>query len=134
MFDLTVKIVILISLCLVSCKPNLPPPMNNSPIQEDQNPVERIQIVMFESFPVQVNVIVSGHFPDNCTTIDEITETRNNNSFTLNITTVHEQNCAKVIKPFEEIIPLNVEGLKAGVYTVKVNNISDFFELGVDNP
>jgi inhibitor of cysteine peptidase len=35
--------------------------------------------------------------------------------------------------PFSETIPLEVQGLKAGNYTVNVNGITGSFELAVDN-
>ncbi|HUW67086.1 MAG TPA: hypothetical protein VMW20_03460, partial [Candidatus Nanoarchaeia archaeon] len=34
--------------------------------------VEEIQIMILESFPVQINVVANGYFPDRCTKIDQI--------------------------------------------------------------
>jgi len=41
--------------------------------------------------------------------------------------------CAQVMTPFEEVVALDVVGLKAGVYTVDVNGVGDTFELQMDN-
>ena len=34
--------------------------------------VETIQVLMLESFPVQVKVVATGYLPDSCTEINEI--------------------------------------------------------------
>lgn len=97
--------------------------------------VESIQIVITESFPVQINVVAKGHLPDNCTLIDPVTEERNTNTFVVKILTTPQpgKNCTSAAQTFEEIIPLTVMGLKAGIYAVEVNGITDTFELGIDN-
>lgn len=98
--------------------------------------VESIQIVITESFPVQISVVAKGHLPDNCTLINQVTEERNNNTLIVKILTTSQpvgKNCTHTAQTFEEIIPLTVVGLKAGIYAVKVNDITDTFELGIDN-
>jgi inhibitor of cysteine peptidase len=98
--------------------------------------VESIQIIITESFPVQISVVAKGHLPDNCTLIDQVTEERNNNTLVVKILTASQpagKNCTPAAQTFEEIVPLSVVGLKAGIYAVKVNDITDTFELGIDN-
>lgn len=142
MFDITrhrfkVITLILLSVVMVSCKRSLSTSTDNMSSLTDKDPVEHIEIMTFESFPIQVNVVARGYLPDNCTFIDDITEERSDNTMTVKITTVRQsdsdKDCIKGLKPFEEIIPLDVEGLLAGVYVVKVNGVSDSFELGMDN-
>jgi len=41
--------------------------------------------------------------------------------------------CTEVIVPFQEVISLDVYGLKAGIYTVNVNGLNGTFELVTDN-
>jgi inhibitor of cysteine peptidase len=41
--------------------------------------------------------------------------------------------CTQALVPFEETIPLDVEGLLAGEYTVNVNGVMATFTLDVDN-
>ena len=98
-------------------------------------PIEQIKLVKFESFPLQINVVAYGNLPDECTTIDKITEAQTSDRLTLEIITNRQTNriCSSNVKPFEEVIPLNVAGLSAGIYTVKVNNRDVAFELGIDN-
>jgi hypothetical protein len=97
--------------------------------------VEEIEILILESFPVQVNVVARGNLPDGCTTIDRIDRERQGNAFVVTITTVRpaDQACTEALVPFEEIISLDVMGLEAGTYTVEVNGARDTFELAVDN-
>ncbi len=96
--------------------------------------VTKIEILIMESFPVQVNVIVHGEFPDSCTEIDTIITRLEGDTFFITVTTSRPYDkCALVITPFEEVIPLEVAGLKAGIYTVNVNGVMGTFELQVDN-
>jgi len=97
--------------------------------------VESIQIVIQESFPVQVEVVARGALPDDCTRVDQVQVERAGNDFQLTITTTHDTatSCNEVSVPFEEVIPLDVLGLDAGRYTVRVNGMTGSFTLDVDN-
>ena len=85
--------------------------------------VDSIEILILESFPVQINVRVRGVLRDGCTNIDEVTTNRSGNNFNVNITTLREagQICTEAEVPFEELVPLDVVGLPAGTYIVSVN-------------
>ena len=68
------------------------------------------------------------------TEIDEASIRREGGKFYITITTIRPfDKCAPVATPFEEVIPLDVIDLKAGIYTVNVNGVIDTFELQVDN-
>ena len=97
--------------------------------------VESIEILILESFPVQVRAHVQGALSDACTRIGEVTQKRDGNTFEITITTARPKDlmCAQVITPFEESIALDVAGLKAGTYTVNVNGVSEQFTLATDN-
>ena len=97
--------------------------------------VEEIEILILESFPVQVNVIAKGYLPDGCTEIGDITKVRDGNTFTVTVETIRPADamCTQAIVPYEEVISLDVRDLKAGTYTVVVNSVSDSFELAMDN-
>lgn len=97
--------------------------------------VEEIDILILESFPVQINVVARGYLPDGCTEIDDILQKRTGMGFEVTITTVRPSGaiCDQATKPFEEVISLDVAGLKAGRYTVVVNGITGTFDLAVDN-
>jgi inhibitor of cysteine peptidase len=148
MFNLIQQnLVLMIFLCfiVISCSSatsSLSDKQNNlvSINQEDKGTttyafIDEIKLLSVESFPIQVNIIAKGYFEDDCTTIGQIIENQSGNTLILNMITAREINkvCKQDIKPFEKIIPLNVAGLSADIYTVTVNNKSAIFELVVDN-
>jgi inhibitor of cysteine peptidase len=96
--------------------------------------VDEIEILILESFPVQINVIASGNLSDPCTEISEVLQEKEGNTFFITIKTYRSPGfCIQVLAPFEEIIPLEVYGLPAGTYTVDVNGVQATFDLEVDN-
>lgn len=97
--------------------------------------VEKIEIMIMESFPVQVHVTATGNLPDGCTEIDEIQTEKTGNTFKVSVSTKRPRDaiCTQALVPFTETIPLEVRGLEAGKYTVNVNGVTDTFELATDN-
>ena len=96
--------------------------------------VDEIDILILESFPVQINVIARGNLPNPCTEISEVLKEREGDTFFITIKTYRSPGfCIQVLAPFEEIIPLYVYGLPAGSYTVDVNGVLGIFDLEVDN-
>ena len=124
LLGLTMSIIIFIAGCL----PFMPMPT----IGLAQ--VDEIDILILESFPVQINVIARGNLPDPCTEISEVLKEKEGNTFFITIKTYRSPGfCIQVLAPFEEIISLEVYGLPAGTYTVDVNGVQDTFDLEVDN-
>ena len=125
--------------------PNHTPPSNDIPPQPAKTDdgeyiygtavVENIDILTLESFPVQINVITKGYLPDGCTEIGDITKSKDGNTFVVNIETIRPADvmCTQAIVPYEEVIPLDVYGIKAGTYSVVVNDVHGSFELATDN-
>ena len=97
--------------------------------------IETIDLLILESFPVQVHAKVTGYLGDGCTTLGEITQVREENTFEVTITTSRpaEAICTQQLVGFEETIPLDVAGLPAGTYTVDINGVTETFTLDVDN-
>lgn len=97
--------------------------------------VDSLDILILESFPVQVNVIARGYLPDGCTELDTITQERLENSFEIIITTARPAGavCTEQAVPWEKTFTLDVYGLPAGAYTVDVNGVTGSFELAIDN-
>jgi hypothetical protein len=107
---------------------------SNQPVR-GQAQVDEVEVLILESFPVQVSVIARGELPDSCTRIDEIISQRAEDTFRVAITTLRQPDtvCTQVIVPFEQTIALDVAGLPAGTYTVSVNGVPATFTLDVDN-
>jgi len=138
--------ILALALLLASCaQPAATPTATTAPSQEPtaveggvitgEAMVEDIEILLLESFPIQVLVVAQGNLPDSCTEIAETTVEQDGNTFRVTITTSRPADamCAQALVPFEERISLDVVGLPAGVYTVNINGVSDTFEFTVDN-
>lgn len=97
--------------------------------------VEDLEVMVLESFPVQVNAVVRGSLPDGCTTIQTITASREGDIFDLTILTQRPVgvSCTEALVPFEETVSLDVYGLPAGSYSVKAGDQTASFQLNVDN-
>ena len=122
LFGLIMLIIIFIN-CCCSILPNV-----------GLAPVEGIEIVILESFPVQLQVIASGNLPDPCTEIYEINQEKEGNTFFVTIKTYRPPGpCIQVLAPFKVTILLEVYGLPAGTYNVDVNGVQGTFDLEVDN-
>ncbi len=98
-------------------------------------PVESIAVQILESFPVQVRVIARGTLPDECSSIGEVLPSRVGNQFHIAVfmQRAGAGECSAQPVPFEQSIPLAVEGLPAGNYLVDVNGVTDSFSLAMDN-
>jgi len=101
----------------------------------DEATVQSIDVMLLESFPVQVHVNVTGYLGDGCTTLGDIQTTQEGNTFLVHITTQRPTDaiCTQQLVGFEENVALDAAGLPAGTYTVDVNGVTDTFTLDVDN-
>jgi inhibitor of cysteine peptidase len=125
----------LLSLLLAGCAlpltdadegpPQGPTATPDQPVTHGTADVEEVDILIMESFPVQVAVV------------DEIRRSfdAETNTFFVEITTVRPTDaiCTQALEPFEERISLDVYGRPAGTYAVDVNGVTDTFTLDVDN-
>jgi inhibitor of cysteine peptidase len=86
--------------------------------------VNNAQLLIMESFPVQVALDVSGDLPTPCHEFQyEISSPDAENQIHIEIFSMVEpgQVCIEVLEPFSENISLPVSDLPDGVYTVFVN-------------
>lgn len=97
--------------------------------------VETVTVTILESFPVQVNALISGQLPDACSFIETATAVRESNTFRIQLTTARQPNqrCAPMATPFEHVVALDVQDLPAGDYEVRVGEQQATFTLAVDN-
>ena len=112
------------------------PIVTEVPTQTSTAVVKSIDILLLESFPLQVNAVIRGDLPDaGCTTIASVDQVREGNTFKLTLITTTDPLavCAQVLTPFEEVVSLDVHGLPAGIYTVEAGGIQTTFEFTVDN-
>ncbi len=93
--------------------------------------VEEFEIVVLESEPVQVRVVVYGWMSDACTTIRDFEQSREGSLIRLKIITTRPADvmCAQMIKRFRETFPLETGDLAPGTYTLDVNGKTQEFTL-----
>jgi len=144
-----IKKAAIFSLCiclLTACaqNPDLPDQYSNTEKPQITNPenvldntaiVDSIEILILESFPVQVNVAIKGSLRNGCERIDQIFKEYVEDDFKITLITTQDQDaiCTQALVPFEQTIGLDVLGLEAGIYNVDVNGIASTFTLQIDN-
>ena len=98
--------------------------------------IDHLDIMLLESWPVQVKVMVHGYFPDSCTQIDTVTTKIIQQTFYVTVTTIRpgQLACNQMLVPFKEIVPLETKGLAAGNYTVNINGVTETFTLETEEP
>jgi hypothetical protein len=138
LFGKIVSLVLLAIFLLASCE--VTGNSGGEPTPKDASgraAVDRIEILLLESFPVQVHVVAHGYLADGCTQIGMATQRKDlhTNTFWVEVTTARDPDaaCTQATVPFEELIVLDVYGLPAGTYTVNVNGVTGTFALSVDN-
>src|SRR5688572_25636256 len=133
-FSLAAIFMILAAACSPLTTPS--PIVTEVPTQTSVATVKSIEILLLESFPLQVHAIIRGDLPDaGCTTIASVNQVREGNTFNLTLVTTTDPLavCAQALTPFEEVVPLDVHGLPAGIYTVEAGGVQTTFEFTVDN-
>lgn len=98
--------------------------------------ITSVQAMILESFPVQINLLVSGYKSVPCVELEPVAVSRKDTQFTVLIaetTLGPAESCIALIDPFETNVSLDVLELAAGTYTVSVNGETTSFTLDIDN-
>lgn len=98
--------------------------------------VESVVANVMESLPVQVTLDIQGNKSVPCVELLTPAVTYKQGVFTVTLAESSlgpGETCISVIDPFSTTVPLDVEGLDAGTYTVRVNGIETAFTLDMDN-
>jgi hypothetical protein len=86
--------------------------------------VQSADLVIMESYPPQIKVVIKGELPNPCYTLDLKTspaDEKNRIMITVTSTVNQDLICTEVIAPFEETILLNMAGEAEGTYSVWLN-------------
>jgi inhibitor of cysteine peptidase len=112
---LAIFIFVTISLCLVGCSGD-----GASQQCEANAYVDSVEVVAADG---DYHVVVHGHYPDACTTTEDIRQEIEGQTIKVTICTTKPEDavCAQMLTPFEETVALDVEGLSPGQYTVQVD-------------
>ncbi len=119
--------------------PSVTAPSDQTTISAGFASVDTLDVRILESFPVQVTVSVQGNLADPCVTLGSVTSaySAQSKTFTLALPIFRPADttimCAAVLVPYNRTVPLNVQNLSAGTYTVIAGDIKKTFTLDTDN-
>lgn len=102
-------------------------------LSEPYAKIAAIEVLKGGNFPLQYSASVTVNFDGQCKKIREITQDFENATFKIDIFTEAQSACPTPLGTMEQIIPLDIINLPAGVYKVVVNGVNKNFELPVDN-
>ncbi|NPA06419.1 MAG: hypothetical protein GXO54_03345 [Chloroflexi bacterium] len=96
--------------------------------------VDELVLRVSDQYPVQVQALVRGMLPNPCTQVDAPSIAFDGQTFTIHLAPrPAETACEGDPVPFEMPIPLDVYGLPAGTYRVRVGSLEQTFTLTQDN-
>jgi hypothetical protein len=92
--------------------------------------VESVDVLVLESFPMQLNLVVKGYQPDGCNFPVQVDQSRDGNTVTVHIYREVPQDamCPMMIVGYEETIALE-GGFENGSFTIHVNDQTVNVEL-----
>jgi hypothetical protein len=93
--------------------------------------VDKVEIRISQTEPIQVDVTVRGNFSESCATLIEPQTSYASNTFSIQVMyeSPIDRGCAQILTPFEQTIQLDTAGLEPAIYTVVVNGVSATFTL-----
>jgi hypothetical protein len=95
--------------------------------------VTRVEAPFVTSLPAEVDLIVHGEFPDDCTEIFQVSQERGEGSVSVVISTRRplDQSCAQVVVPHTETVRLG-EFTQEGLYVFDANGVQVTSYLGLE--
>ncbi|MEM7016702.1 MAG: hypothetical protein AAF512_05095 [Pseudomonadota bacterium] len=136
------KLLAAVVLPIIAVTCSAPPTPTSSQQQEkptEKKPptrIEHLALQMRRHYPLKLNVIIQGKRLDECEGLSGIEVSREVNTFQLDLGFIKKQEGSPCDPGlfFEHIVPLPLDGLTAGFYTVNANGLQAMFELPVDVP
>ncbi len=116
------------------CSPG--PACDPGPVDSFNITIQGLDVRVGSGSPTSVVAVLSGTLPDaGCTTIASVTQERESTTFRLTVIAQTDplKRCAYVLTPFTQEVVLDVEGLPAGTYTVKADDVSATFDLSTSD-
>ncbi|KAA3648101.1 MAG: hypothetical protein DWQ07_03655 [Chloroflexi bacterium] len=117
--------------------PSAPEPTTVDDLDDNGSPqsavfINESQLLIMESFPVQIAVEIKGDLPAPChQLVTVVAEPDDQNRIAIDVYSINELigvDCIQVLEPFEESIPVPMEDQPDGIYTIWINgeNIGEF--------
>lgn len=94
--------------------------------------IERVEVRILETTPVQVEAIIQGQLPDVCSFIQDSSVGALGSTFYIRLTTARQpaQRCIQALTPFEQVVRLGSPEPATGTYEVRVGEVVETFMLG----
>lgn len=94
--------------------------------------IEKIDIELIDAQPAKVIVTIIGTLKDPCTSLEDIEEVFENNTFKINLITAREAHTmcnSQARVPFEKDIELDISELDPGTYKIDAQGVIETFEI-----
>lgn len=93
--------------------------------------VNQVDVIVFETDPIQISVDVRGNLSDGCTTLGDTEQAIEGNTITITLFVESPGGvfCTQMLAPYVTSIPIDATTLFPGEYTVVVNGVSSMFTL-----
>lgn len=78
--------------------------------------ISSVQAVPNDTLNGVMEILITGFFPDGCTTLSEVKQSRDASTFTIRLLTTRPEDaqCTMALVPFSVTVPLDLEGLADG--------------------
>jgi inhibitor of cysteine peptidase len=125
------SMVLAAALLLAGCSPVTPTAVPTPAVGSYAAPVQSIQVLVMESYPVQVAAVLRVMLSATCDKVGETPVEYADRTFRITVVAVSplDHGCAPAIEPVEVRVPLDTRGLAPGDYTVRAGDVSAVFTL-----
>lgn len=113
---------LVLSIVLVACAPMAPGETKDT--EPGQVYISNADILIMESFPVQVSLSVSGELPSPChQLVSEVETPDKENRIHVNVESRAESDeaCIQVLEAFSTQLSIDMQGARNGIYSVWLN-------------
>jgi len=124
---------IFLSIVSVACAPAVIQPLTpapDAPFAIEPIQIDQVDVLVMESFPVQVSAHITGVVGDGCSELHAVEQQRSGNVITITVTRRRRPAdvCTMIAQLYDET--LRLEGsFPAGDYTLKVNDVVKTFRI-----
>lgn len=113
---------LILTLFIAACTPAAPPDQSG----EDRGPIyiAEAQLLIMESFPVQISLQITGELPTPCDElVSSIAQPDAQNRIKVQLGSIPNSPapCIQVLEPFSISLPINMQGAADGIYSVWLN-------------
>lgn len=121
--------VLLLAMLVTDCSPTVAPTRttpDGKPAETGPVFIDATDLLVMESYPVQINLHINGSLPTPCHTfhyayVIGITSDPTKVEVTVWSESDTSRMCTQVLEPFDESIPIDMAGAADGAYSVYVN-------------